>query len=264
MKTRKVIQEIRDYLIRHSDQKLVEKYSRYFGEGYDSYGISTELFHELLKAVYLENVQDFPIEDLFLLGEELIASGKYEEGSLAICLLSELRKELVKANRKKKKQPEDTTYNIPHFDRQMFAKLKAWFDNGIRNWAHTDMTCSILLGQFLVDKSIKLTDFSEWKKSSSKWTRRAVPVSMIALLKQETDFAPLLKFIDDMMMDDQRPVRQGLGWLLRETWKKEPQLVEEFLMKWKEEAPRLIFQYATEKMDKKYRERFRKTKKKLA
>ena len=50
------------------------------------------------------------------------------------------------------------------------------------------------------------------------------------------------------MMDPERVVQQGLGWFLRETWKKHPKAVEAFLLEWKDRSPRLIFQYATEKM----------------
>jgi 3-methyladenine DNA glycosylase AlkD len=63
------------------------------------------------------------------------------------------------------------------------------------------------------------------------------------------------------MTDKERVVHQGLGWFLREAWKRYPEPVEEFLMKWKDTAARLIFQYATEKMSKEYREKFRRTKK---
>jgi hypothetical protein len=52
-----------------------------------------------------------------------------------------------------------------------------------------------------------------------------------------------------------------VGWFLREAWKIEPEPVEAFLLKYKNTAPRLIFQYATEKMTKEGKERFRRDKK---
>jgi 3-methyladenine DNA glycosylase AlkD len=62
------------------------------------------------------------------------------------------------------------------------------------------------------------------------------------------------------MMDPEREVHQGLGWFLREAWKKQPQVTETFLFKWKNSAARLIFQYATEKMTAEEKQRFRKEK----
>jgi 3-methyladenine DNA glycosylase AlkD len=64
------------------------------------------------------------------------------------------------------------------------------------------------------------------------------------------------------MMDDERMVHQGLGWFLREAWKLKRKGTEAFLLKWKNDAARLIFQYATEKMTTEEKKRFKKEKKK--
>lgn len=85
---------------------------------------------------------------------------------------------------------------------------------------------------------------------------------MVELLRPASDVRPLLRFIDSMMLDDDRFVQQGLGWLLREAWKRRPKPVESFLLKWKESAPRKIYQYATEKMAKEQKEKYRRAPKK--
>jgi hypothetical protein len=56
-------------------------------------------------------------------------------------------------------------------------------------------------------------------------------------------------------------MQKGLGWFLREAWTICPEETEDFLLKWKESCGRIIIQYATEKMDKENRDRFRRTKK---
>ncbi|WP_230741467.1 DNA alkylation repair protein [Methanooceanicella nereidis] len=106
------------------------------------------------------------------------------------------------------------------------------------------------------------TDMSSWRYDASKWKRRAVPVAMIKLLKTVEDPVQLLDFIRPMMMDKERVVHQGLGWFLRETWKKYPVQVESFLLVWKDSSPRLIFQYATEKMTPENKARLKKAGKK--
>ena len=70
----------------------------------------------------------------------------------------------------------------------------------------------------------------------------------------------LLRFIRSMMQDAERVVHQGLGWFLPEAWKVRPEAVEPFLLEWKDTAPRLIFQYATEKMSPRQKARFRRAK----
>jgi 3-methyladenine DNA glycosylase AlkD len=62
------------------------------------------------------------------------------------------------------------------------------------------------------------------------------------------------------MLDPDRVVHLGVGWFLREAWKVNPEPVEAFLLEWKDRAPRLIYQYATEKMTAAQKARFKKGK----
>jgi 3-methyladenine DNA glycosylase AlkD len=63
-----------------------------------------------------------------------------------------------------------------------------------------------------------------------------------------------------MMGDSEKVVHQGLGWFLRETWKRDRNPVEAHLLKWKDTCARLIVQYATEKMSKEEKLRFKRVK----
>jgi 3-methyladenine DNA glycosylase AlkD len=49
-------------------------------------------------------------------------------------------------------------------------------------------------------------------------------------------------------------VQKGVGWLLKETYPKQPREVVEFLQPWKARAPRLLLRYAAEKMTARDRE----------
>jgi 3-methyladenine DNA glycosylase AlkD len=79
-------------------------------------------------------------------------------------------------------------------------------------------------------------------------------------LKTTDDFEPFFHFIEPLVMDPEREVHQGIGWFLREAWKLKHTETELFLMKWKDKAPRLIIQYATEKMTPNEKLRFRRSK----
>jgi 3-methyladenine DNA glycosylase AlkD len=61
------------------------------------------------------------------------------------------------------------------------------------------------------------------------------------------------------MEDSEEDVQKGLGTLLREIWKKQPEIAETFLLEWKDRCGRKIIHYATEKMDKESRAKFKKT-----
>jgi len=230
--------EIRQFCEVNSDPAVIEKYSRYFKEGYDAYGISKEKFICKTKSLIADESVDLDL--IVQTSSLLLPTGKYEETSFAIALLREIKDE---------------------FTSDTFRVFDNWFDIGIINWGHTDVLCGDLIGYLIKQSLVSLDDFSEWRYSERKFKRRAVPVSLLAYLPIKDDYTDLLAFIDPLMMDTERVVHQGLGWFLREAWKIKPGMVEEFLLKWKNDAARLIFQYATEKMTKEERLRFRKEKK---
>ena len=218
---------------------LVQKYSRYFKEGgYDAYGVSYPLLQEKVKSILTE--PGINLEFILQLSRLLVPGIKYEEPSFALMLVKSFKKQYTKAT---------------------FEEIGHWFDIGIRNWAHTDALCSEILSVFLLKKLIPYGEMGSWMKGKNKFQRRAVPVSLIKLMKETGQVMEYVHFIEPLMMDPEREVHQGVGWFLREAWKLQPQPVEEFLLKYKDSAPRLIFQYATEKMKSEDKKRFRKEKK---
>ncbi|HPG41142.1 MAG TPA: DNA alkylation repair protein [bacterium] len=229
---------IRRELAAHGNEAIIKKYAKFFTEGYDAYGIDKDIW-ESLKTAFQQDYQFLGLERLLELGDMLLQSGKYEEASTAIILI----------------QPFADEYTVNTFNR-----IGAWLRTGVRNWAHSDMICGALLLQFIKRNIITLADFSSWKESPGKWQRRAVPVAMLEYLKRQPQYSQLLSLLDSLMHDPDRVVHQGLGWFLREAWKKNPPPVEEFLLRYKDTAPRLIFQYATEKMTAEQKQRFKRSK----
>ncbi len=238
MTPKELCEEIRNFCRSNADPAIVKKYSRYFKEGFDAYGLSKELFEDKINAILSDDKVNMKL--VLNTGKLLIKSGKLEETSFAIILLTGFKKQFTK----------DT-----------FAKIEKWFGIGITNWAHTDTICSELISELFDKKFISLKDLSDWRQAENKYQRRAVPVAMIKLLKSTNDYTPLLAFIEPLMMDDERMVHQGLGWFLREVWKKDKKTTEKFLLKWKDRAPRKIYQYATEKMSPEKKKRFKRAKK---
>jgi 3-methyladenine DNA glycosylase AlkD len=230
--------EILAFCQTHADPALVIKYSRYFKEGgYDAWGVPYSLMQEKVKSIL-----DDPGTDLAFIMElsrKLIPGTKYEEPSYALMLVKAMKK---------------------HYTRDTFAGIGNWFDIGIRNWAHCDALCSEIISVFL-QRLIPFGEMEAWKSGTNKFQRRAVPVALIKLMKTTGNVMQYVEFIEPLMYDKEREVHQGVGWFLREAWKIKPGPVENFLLIYKDTAPRLIFQYATEKMTKENKERFRKEKK---
>ena len=238
MKATELYDEIRGYCRANADQAVVKKYSRYFKEGYDAYGLTRELLESKVASLLSDKRVNMKLVQAA--SRLLVKSGKYEETSFAILLLKGYSEQ---------------------FTAETFEEIGKWFEIGIINWGHTDVICGFLISLFFKENIISLNALSDWRTAANKYQRRAVPVAMIELLKSTKDYAPLFAFIEPLMLDSDRVVHQGLGWFLREAWKLKRKEAEAFLLKWKDEAPRLIFQYATEKMTAKEKERFRKDKK---
>jgi 3-methyladenine DNA glycosylase AlkD len=219
-----------------TNPERVQKYARYFKDGYDAYGVTEDDLKAFLEQS-MEKYTHWTLHQVIACGDLLFTEKKYEAGSLAIMWVL-----------KRKKQ----------FNASMLPGIRNWLDSGVTNWAHTDFICSKITPVLLEKKHVTIADFSDWRSAASRWTRRAVPVTLLCLRKT-ADPNELLASIGPMMGDGERVVHQGLGWFLRDLWKIHPIPVEDFLFRFRDTAARLIFQYATEKMDKAARERFRRT-----
>lgn len=236
----KLLKEIRHFLKSNENPELVKKYSYYFKEGYDAYGVPQDILFAQKEIWLKELKENHDIDFVLDLGAKLLATGIYEEGSLAILFLSKFKKD---------------------FKKEHIEKIGMWLDSGVRNWAHSDYLCGEIISVFYEKKIMTYNDVEHWRFAESRWKRRSVPVGMLKLLKLTPDYNDILAFLDPMMEEKERVVHQGIGWFLRECWKKEPAVVEEFLLKWKDTSARLIFQYACEKMTKEHKEKFKKVKK---
>jgi 3-methyladenine DNA glycosylase AlkD len=236
--TEQLHSEIIQFCQLNADESLVKKYSRYFKEGgYDAYGVTYQLMQDKVKEILARPEAD--LDFVMQLSRLLIPGVKYEEPSFALMMVKALKKDYTEAT---------------------FREIGHWFDIGIRNWAHTDAMCSEILSVFLLKKIVDYKEIGKWKLGVNKFQRRAVPVSLIKLIKETRSVSEFLGFIEPLMMDKEREVHQGVGWFLREAWKIEPAPVEAFLLKYKDTAPRLIFQYATEKMTPENKARFKRNK----
>jgi 3-methyladenine DNA glycosylase AlkD len=236
-KVEKIKRDMQDFLIKNADKRIVDKYVRYFKEGYDPYGVPPEKLIAKINEWRKTCEEKFSTKEIVNLCEQLMKSGKYEEASIAIGFIVGLRN---------------------HYDRSLFNTMGRWFEKYIKNWAHCDVACGDILYPFMEDEAVDFKDLLKWADSPAKWRRRAVAVTMVSVISKNGNVSQALQASRKLILDPERVVHQGVGWLLREAWKKSPQKVEDFLYRWKDQAPRLIIQYATEKIDKEKRKRFRR------
>ena len=137
MKAIELYEEIRSYCQANADEATVKKYSRFFKEGYDAYGLSDNKLKDKVNSILNDN--DVNIELIINTSELLVKSGKYEETFFAILLLKSFSKE---------------------FKAEIFKEITHWFEIGINNWAHTDVICRDLISVFLKNNIIDLKSFN--------------------------------------------------------------------------------------------------------
>lgn len=229
--------EIRRFCQENANPELVKKYSRFFTEGYDAWGLDRVTFETQRDRWLDEWKNDFSIGDYFELGSKLVSTGKYEEAGFAISLMY---------------------HNTGSFTPDTFEGLGRWLEEGITNWGNTDVLSGKGLAYFFTSGMLEIEVLGGWTGSPSIWKRRAVPVTLVEVVKRDIPVKRILAVIEPLMMDQAKKVQQGLGWLLREAWKRDPDITEAFLLKWKDSCGRTIIQYATEKMAKEERLKYRR------
>jgi len=237
MNASKLTETIRAFCRQNASEANVIKYSHYFKSGYDAYGLSQPTMEAGAKDML--KIPGITLDVAVEAAPGLMESGKYEETGMALLLVRDLSGE---------------------YTRNTFDTIAGWYEIGIRNWAHADTLGMSILPLFLKKEIINIDDFNDWLKSAYKFKRRSVPVTLIKSLKTNKDYPAIFTFLESLMEDPEREVHQGMGWFLREAWKKDAPVTETFLLKWKNTAPRLIIQYATERMTAEQKLKFKKEK----
>ena len=75
---RAIVSEIRAFCESNTDEAQVQKYARFFTEGYDAYGVPQDVHVERKDQFIEEARKELSIEDALKLGDLFLQSGKYE------------------------------------------------------------------------------------------------------------------------------------------------------------------------------------------
>lgn len=237
MTTTEIIQEIRSYCVANADAERLQKSQRFFKEEFVGHGLTAPQVYSKVKEMLKRG--DFDLPTVLDAAPILMKGRMFEEISVVLLLLDGLWKQ---------------------FTTETFQTINNWFTFSITNWAHADTLGMLILPKFLDKKILEMSDLSPWLDSPFKFQRRCVPVTLIKYMKKTRQVMPSILFVEKLMTDPEREVHQGMGWFLREAWKISPAETELFLEKHKDTAPRLIIQYACEKMTAENKLRFKRAK----
>jgi 3-methyladenine DNA glycosylase AlkD len=229
MTSTELIKTIEEFCMLNTSEENILKYNRYFKENVDMYGLTAPQIHG--KVSELKKNKGLTFDIVLEAAGVLIERPKSEEVTFALLLVNGFGKQ---------------------FTKPVFREIERWYSISITNWAHADTLGMLILPDFFKYNIININDFDSWLTSNYKFQRRSVPVALIKYLKMNKtiNFTSVFEYVEPLLLDKDREVHQGTGWFLREAWKIKNKETEMFLMKWKNEVPRLIIQYATEKMSK--------------
>ena len=142
----------------------------------------------------------------------------------------------------------------PQFGRSEFKLFESWLDR-VTNWADHDGLVHYLVGPMIAADSSLLSRPPLWarKKSPKPWHQRAAAVSLIHSTRQHKNFGDIQSVTEMLLTSQDDMVQKGLGWLLREAAKANPEQTVAYLMTIRERTPRFVLRTACETLDPKRR-----------
>ena len=126
-----------------------------------------------------------------------------------------------------------------------FRLFTSWIDR-VSSWADHDALAHDLLAPMFIAYPKRCREVFRWAKSKNRWRRRAACVSLVRGTRERMFFAEIVHLSNQLLTDEDDMVQKGLGWLLRETAKADPERTLPYLMKIRSRAPRLVLRTACE------------------
>ncbi len=216
----KVEKELHDL----TDDTIAEHSSRFFKTGMGEYG-EGDIFLGIRvpeQRKIAKKYRDIPLEEV----KHLLASAYHEVRLTAIFILVY----------KYKKSDTDNKEIIYRF----------YMDNldAVNNWDLVDSSAGYIAGHYLIDKDKSV--LYKFAKSDNLWKRR---ISIIA-----TSFFISKGFLQDtfqiaelLLKDQEDLIHKAVGWMLRETGKKDRTALLSFLKTHYSVMPRTMLRYSIEK-----------------
>lgn len=123
----------------------------------------------------------------------------------------------------------------------------------VNNWDLVDSSAHKIVGEYLLNRDRKIL----YKLVSSKllWDRRIAVISTYTFIKNG-QFIDTFLLSEKLLSDKEDLMHKACGWMMREAWKYDITLVEEFIQKNYSKMPRTMLRYAIEKFPEKKRKEY--------
>ncbi len=210
-----------------------EGVQRFFKEDIRSRGWYTAEMRKVARRFSRTIVNEQGVEFLVQVADDLFRGAVLEEKVFAVLLLQGL---------------------TGRFKDREFRRFESWLSR-ISSWADHDGLVHYLIAPMVASKPSRVRRVFTWAKSSDRWHRRAACVALIRGTRRRLFSVAVMRLSNTLLRDNDDMVQKGLGWLLRETAKADPEGTIPYLMKIRQRAPRLVLRTACETLNRREREK---------
>jgi len=123
----------------------------------------------------------------------------------------------------------------------------------INNWDLVDCSAHLIVGPYLLNKS--KAPLTKLVKSESLWERRIGILATFHYIKQN-QFDQTLRIATLLLSDNEDLIHKAVGWMLRETGKRDLKTEVDFLKQHYHTMPRTMLRYAIEKFPETKRKKY--------
>lgn len=145
--------------------------------------------------------------------------------------------------------------NLVPWQIQLEPYSSLFLQNHLGDWNIVDWFCVKVMGNLAKDNGENIfTQIDPWKDSKNVWQRRSSVVSFVNLAKLGDSFysgfySDLLNRCDYLLTSKERFIQTGVGWVLRELSKSDPESVFTYLLNNRAKFTGEGLRYASEKLN---------------
>jgi len=230
------LQRLKDRLKSLANKEQAEFAQRFFKTGSGEYG-EGDIFLGIRVPVLRKLAKEFnlPIRDV----QTLLESPFHEERFVALIIL-------ILHYQKGDETVKKSIYEL------YLANTKH-----INNWDLVDVSAMHIVGDYLFERD--KSPLYRLVKSEDLWERRIAIIATFCFIKRRK-FEDTLKLSKELLQDKEDLIHKAVGWMLRETGKRELAVEEEFLKHHYQTMPRTMLRYAIEKFPEPKRQAYLKGK----
>ena len=127
----------------------------------------------------------------------------------------------------------------------------------INNWDLVDSSAPYIVGDYLYKHPEKSKILFDLVRSDNLWIRRISIISTFTFIRNN-QFRTTLDLAKLLFTDNHDLIHKAVGWMLREIYKRDAELIRQFLIQNYAQIPRTTLRYAIERMDKRERKKYLK------